>query len=50
MSYGAGFGNSMRDKTRRGEKITSKKRPWVDGGNNGAAGGPKRPKPKKGGK
>lgn len=52
MSYGSGFGNSMSDKNRRSETMTGKpnsiKRPGMDGGKNGAAGGPSRPKAKKG--
>lgn len=52
MSYGAGFGNSMPDKKRRAETMSGKpnsiKRPGMNGGMNGAAGGPSRPKAKKG--
>lgn len=50
MSYGAGYGNAMKDKMRRASSIKTNgsKRPAIDGGKGGGKGGPKRPKPKRG--
>jgi hypothetical protein len=53
MSYGAAFHGSMRHKTERGAKVVGmkagcKKRNGMDGGKDGAKGGPARPQGKKG--
>jgi len=53
MSYGAGYPNSMRHKAERGTKVVGmkaggKKRNGMDGGKDGAKGGPARPQAKKG--
>ena len=51
MNYGGGYGNSMKDKMRRGSSIKSngsKMGSTGNGGKGGAKGGPKRPKAKRG--